>query len=461
MLKSIYNHSPVFIQNTLISLYGIKLRKQRYGNTYKKEIQTLKNNYSLSESKIKQLQSDLLINTLKHAYNTVPYYKQKFSDLKININNLSLENFANHIPILDKDTLRENSDAFVSTDPSLGKFNNIHTSGTSGTPLNIRTNADTTQKNYAFFARMLDIAGVEAGQASATFAGRTIIPANQTRPPYWRHNYFMNNTLFSSYNISADTAPDYINELQRLQLDFIDSYPSAIYEIAHYINEHKIKHNIRPKAIITSSETLLGYQRREIESAFNTTIYDHYGCAEMAALITQCRLGQYHINPDFSYIEILDDELNPVKENESGHLVCTSFVNKCMPLIRYKIGDNAVFTSEKCACGCVFPLIKSLEGRTDDLIVTTEGKKVGRLDPVFKGLSGIKETQIIQESLNRLTVKLVVTTNFNKGLESQLAQNIQQRVGKEMSIIFDYVDQVPRTTSGKFKSVVSNIAFNK
>lgn len=458
MQQAIYNNSPVFIQNILTSLYGLKLKKQRYGKTFKAVLPVLINNYALSSQEIQQLQLCLLKEALQHAKNTVPYYINHFNDLPVN--EITLENFTSYIPVIDKNVLRQRSNEFVSNDPGLGKIITINTSGTTGTPLNIRTNIEAMQTNYAFFARMLHIAGVEIGQPSVTFAGRIFISENKKHVPFWRKNYFMNNTLFSSYDISAATIPYYIAELERLNVAFIDSYPSAIYEIANFINTNNITHTIQPTAIITSSETLLDYQRQEIETAFSTKVYDHYGCAEMAALFTQCKYGKYHINSDFSIVEILDDNDLPVKENDSGNLVCTSFINKSMPLIRYKIGDNATYTTEKCQCGCNFPIIKSLEGRTDDLILTVDGNKVGRLDPVFKGLSGIKETQIIQEEISQLRVILVVSSDFNNADEQKLSDNLKLRVGKDMKIRFEYTDKIPKTKSGKFKSVVSHLRTN-
>jgi phenylacetate-CoA ligase len=87
------------------------------------------------------------------------------------------------------------------------------------------------------------------------------VPESSKAPPYWRKNYAMNKLMFSSYHSSTETIPFYIKSLEDWQPIFIDSYPSAIYEIALFINANKVKHSIQIKAVVTSSKTLGGHQR--------------------------------------------------------------------------------------------------------------------------------------------------------------------------------------------------------
>ncbi|VAW92736.1 hypothetical protein MNBD_GAMMA23-327 [hydrothermal vent metagenome] len=457
MFQSLYNLSPVFIQNILVSVYGLKLKRLRYSGIYAGTLKKLLASQKLEKDKIYALQNKKLTELVEYAYKNIPYYQDILCKKNITPNEVNINNFAQHFPVLHKETIRTHPESFVSQDHSLGKVVQINTSGTSGSPLNVVTSRSTIQENYAFFSRYLMNCGIKSGEASVTFAGRIIIPNSQKNGPYWRRNYSMNNTLFSSYNISEETIPSYIEEIDRIQPTFIDSYPSAIFEIAHFIVKNKIKHNINPVAIVTSSETLLDSQRLIIEEAFNTKIYDHYGNAEMAALVTQCSEGSYHINSDFGIIEILDHNGHPVDNGEIGHIVCTGFINKRMPLIRYSIGDSAKLSTKICGCGCHFPVIDSIEGRTDDLLTLKDGRKIGRLDPVFKGLSSIKETQIIQESLDLIRVKIVKESDYNNAQTDVLITELKKRLGNDIAIEINFVNEIKRTKSGKFKSVVSRI----
>ena len=120
---------------------------------------------------------------------------------------------------------------------------------------------------------------------------------------------------------------------------------------------------------------------------------------------------------------MLDEKQRPVKPGEIGDLVCTGFINQAMPLIRYKLGDSGILSDKMCDCGCKFPVMQMIVGRTDDLITTRDGRKIGRLDPIFKGLSGIKETQIIQTDIKHITLKIVRDDNYNDASLENLLLN--------------------------------------
>jgi len=457
MFQFIYNSSPIFIQNIIISLYGLKLKYLRFYGGYNKTLKSLLLSQYYTEKQILDLQNSKLKKLIKDSYEFIPHYTSLLDEKKIKPEDIDIHNFTKYFPILQKDEVRSHPASFTSSKKTLGKTIKINTSGTSGSPLNVLTSKNAIQENYAFFARYLLNCGVKIGQPSVTFAGRIIVPKAQKKPPFWRKNYSMNNTLFSSYNISEDTIPSYIKELDRIQPRFIDTYPSALFEIAHFIVKNNIKHSIKPIAIITSSETLLDSQRKIIEQAFDTKIYDHYGSAEMSAFITQCREGNYHINPDFGIVEILDSQGNEVKEGEVGNIVCTGFVNRKMPFIRYSIGDSAKYSTKSCACGSHFHLIDSIEGRTDDLLILRDGRKIGRLDPVFKGLKSIKETQIVQVSLDKISVSIVKESDYDDEQNKILIRELKKRVGNDIDVTINFVNEIQRTKSGKFRAVISEL----
>lgn len=453
----IYNHCPVILQNTLISIYGARLKYLRYGKVFRSEYDKLKHSMHQTTDYLAALQEASLSDLLNHATVYVPYYHSMFRDRGLDPGNVRISNLPNVLPIVKKDDIKNTPERYVSSYFKKNQLTKIHTSGTTGAPLVVCATKDSIQKNYAFFLRFLNMAGFVAGQPSATFAGRVIIPPAQTGEPFWRSNRAMNNVLFSSYHISDSTIPAYIQELEQLNVKLIDSYPSAIYSIANFINKNSIKHTIRPKAIITSSETLFDSQRQSIEDAFKCKVFDQYGSAEMVAFISQCNKGAYHANSEYGIVEVLDDDDQPVDYGVPGRLVCTGFLNYAMPLIRYDTGDTAILSEKKCDCGLNFPVIESILGRKDDLLITPSGKMVGRLDPVFKGLSHIKETQIIQERINKIRVKIVKEPGFTHDISEELKKELNRRMGDDVEISIDYVDSIPRTGSGKFRSVISEI----
>lgn len=359
--------------------------------------------------------------------------------------------------MLEKSTVKNSPSDFHSTNFTKNSTTTLSTSGTTGTPLNVLVTKQSVRQNYAFFNLFLRSIGVDEFRRSATFAGRPIVPESSAAPPYWRKNYAMNTLLCSSYHLSEETIPFYIEALESWKPVYIDSYPSAIYEIAAYINANRVKHSIRLKAVVTSSETLGEHQREAIEKAFHCAVFDQYGCVEMAVMAYQQKDGRYFMPPQYGIAEVLDDDDRPVKPGESGHLVCTGLLNLAMPLIRYRIGD-IVKTSKEQMEGYPYVLfLDSIEGRSDDVVISSSGFRVGRLGPAFKGVKGVSETQIIQKTRTLLQVNLVVSGEYTKATEVQIRNALMERVGAAMQIRFEYVTHIPREKNGKFKFVKSEL----
>lgn len=456
-VEHIYNKCPVFLQNWLISAYGLKLKRERYGKHYKAVLAGLLESEHLSASEIKNNQNKILRQLAGYALHNVPYYSEMANTADEVTSNITIDTISDYFPVLSKDTFRDNQQRFISKEFNPLDLLKINTSGTTGKPLTIYTTHEARQANYAFMTRFMQWAGIRQGEKSVTFAGRVFIPPQQKDPPYWRSNWWNNNYLFSSFNITPDTVPDYLEHLERIQPVLIDSYPSAIAAIANYILENSLKVNLHLKAIITSSETLSHEQRTRIEQAFNVRVFDQYGNAEMAVFAGQCEHGQYHINPEYGIAELLDESGNAVGPGETGELVVTGFLNKAMPLIRYQIGDSAILSAEPCACGRHFPVLQEIVGRRDDLIKTRSGRIVGRLDPIYKGLTGIRESQIMQPDIDNIVVYIVTAPGYEAWMEDSLLTELKKRVGLDINIRVSYVQEIPRTSSGKMRAVISHV----
>lgn len=452
-LLSVYHKLPPKLQDLALSVYGLLLRRQRYGKTFHQALANLeagKFDPSLEQNK-------LLREMVTVALQQTEHYGKLHSDQALTVSEINLNNFTSFFPVLEKETIKKNSHAFHNKNLSKKSTITSSTSGTTGTPLNVLATKESVRKNYAFFNLFLQSIGVEEFQRSATFAGRLIVPEASKTPPYWRKNYAMNTLLCSSFHLSNKTIPFYIKALEDWQPAFIDSYPSAIYEIASFINTNKVKHGIRLKAVVTSSETLGYHQREAIEQAFQCPVFDQYGCVEMSVMAYQQKDSRYFIPPQYTIVEVLDDYDKPVKPGESGHLVCTGLLNKAMPLIRYRIGDIVKTSKEQLEGYPHVLFLDSIDGRDDDVVVTSYGSRVGSLSPAFKGVDGVSETQIIQKTKSLLQVNLIVSSEYNETAETQIRNALSDRVGTAMQIKFKYVDHIPREKNGKFKFVKSEL----
>jgi phenylacetate-CoA ligase len=387
----------------------------------------------------------------------VPYYRDLESKGVFSLDNIKSLNDIEQLPILSKEIIRNTPYLFISERFRRRELSPIKTSGTTGKSLTVFVNKESRRQEYAFFSRFKEWAGIDDSQENVTFAGRTIVAPERDKPPFWRYNQKMKNHLFSSYHLSQKNLRDYFEKLKSIQPHFIDSYPSSIYTIAKFMYDNDLS-GIHPKAIITSSETLLGFQRDLIETVFGCRIYDQYGAVEQVIFVSQCEHGKYHIHPEFCYVEFLRSDGSHARPGETARLICTGFINKAMPFIRYDIGDTAVLAMDQsCDCGRHFPVIEKIIGRSDDILVMRDGRQVGRLSPVFKVSPSIKEAQVIQEDYDRITLNIVPGQTFEKNHVEAIVYELKKRVGAEANIQIQIMDSIPRTSAGKFRAVISRV----
>ena len=100
-------------------------------------------------------------------------------------------------------------------------------------------------------------------------------------------------------------------------------------------------------------------------------------------------------------------------------------------------------------------MVRSIEGRKDDMIKLKSGKMIGRIDHIFKGLEGIVEAQIVQQTIDDILIRLVVDRSFDKSTLKKVETNARERFGNEVGLATKIVREIPRTPNGKFKTVVS------
>ncbi|MDD5674486.1 MAG: hypothetical protein PHC61_09995, partial [Chitinivibrionales bacterium] len=404
--QDIYYHLPVFLQNTFLSLYGYQVNKNRYAGNYSRFKKEADARLSWRREALEEYQFQKLKSTLKDAIDNVAYYKKSYKDCGISINDIKTISDFRNLPLLEKEPLRKAPSEFISKKYDPKTLQVIHTTGSTGTPLNIFCTPEVRQNNYAFYDRFLEIAGLFTHGKRATLGGRIIVAADQNHPPFWRNSSLQKNMLFSSYHLTEKNIPFYIEALRKYKPDLIDSYPSSLFVIADFAKRNGMDLKNITKGITTSAETLFPEQREIISEMFGVPVFDQYGAAEMCVFAGQCQQGNYHIHSDYGIVEFLKSDGAYGLPGEECELVCTSFINPVMPLIRYRIGDIGVLSAQECSCGLPFPVLEKIVGRIDDSIVTPDGRIIGRLSPVLKGFP-IKEAQYVQNTRDSIEVRIV------------------------------------------------------
>jgi phenylacetate-CoA ligase len=333
----------------------------------------------------------------------------------------------------------------------------VHTSGTTGKSLDLWRSKSTDRAWYALFeARCRRWYGVSRHERWAILGGQLVTPVGLRRPPFWVWNAALNQLYMSSYHLAPDLVPHYLDSLSRYRIGYLYGYSSSLYELAQEALRQG-RNDLKMTVVLTNAEPLFDYQRQAIEQAFQCPVRETYGMAEIVTAASECEHRGLHLWPEVGQTEHMSDD-SQNEEGRAGDLVCTGLLNMDMPLIRYRVGDRVSMASqrESCACGRTLPLLESIEGRLDDVLFTTDGRRIGRLDPVFKTGLPIHEAQIIQVSLDHIRVRYVPAAEFTSIAADSLIARLRAHLGN-VHVTLERVDEVPRTANGKFRAVICEL----
>ena len=259
----------------------------------------------------------------------------------------------------------------------------------------------------------------------------------------------------SSYHLAPKYMKYYIDELRAFKPDYIEGIASSVYALARFIVDAKLE-PVPLRACFTTCETLFDYQREAISQGFCCRTYNQYGAGEEVVFAAECGRGSMHLSPEVGIVEVVDSSNRPLPPGESVELICTSLINFVQPFIRYRVGDTGALGSEACSCGSPLPVLARIEGRIDDVLITRDGRLVGRLDPVFKGTGGVVEAQIVQDDYDTFRVRVVPTESFSEKDGQDIRHSLLERVGSG-EVRIEIVDRIERTAGGKFRTVVCNL----
>lgn len=417
-------------------------------------VKDLRRHESTTEEEIGALRLVYLHRTLVSALSKLPFYGKIPVHFPVA---RSVEILQQHFPIIGKEVLLENRDKLY---PNAGKprpWNPVgKTSGTTGTPLSVFRSPKSVLMENAFLRRHWEWGGYRRGMRRATLRGEMVVPLDRTHPPFWFRNRYDNQLLISSRHLRDDCADAIIDELERFSPAMLQAYPSTAFTLAQLMMRRG-RHLSIP-VVFTASEPLYPHQRELIAERFGATVMDMYGMAERVALATECEFGSMHVNPDYSYVELVDSDGKPARD--VGYVVGTTFHNLAMPLVRYRLSDRTRWIPGGCRCGRPFPMIEPVTGKLEDQIFGSKGEFVSPsvLTFAFKGVQNIRKSQVAQVAPERWEIRLVPAPAFGADDQFKLVDNIHKLVDPGVNVCVVLKDEIPCTASGKFRWVVNECA---
>jgi len=411
-----------------------------------------------SLSKLEEIQRKRLRFLLEHAFRHVPFYHKVFRAKGLRPSDIKSAKDLVKLPIVTKGDIRHNFHDFLSRD--FQKYGPIlnSTSGSTGEPFRYNIDRKTVGIANAATWRGWGYAGYKFGDKMAVLAGLSLVSSKENLLRIASKKVIKRMVKFPAINLRKEILEDYAKRMIQFKPKFIRGYPSSIYFFADFLKEEGID-LICPRAVLTTAEMLLPYQRKLIEGVFQCDVFDGYGAFDGGTAALECEEHRgYHMAVEKVVMEFVDEDGNSVAEGEKGRIIATDLFNYAMPFIRYDTGDMGVYSNGECSCGRKLPVMKKILGRTTDILRFKTGAVLSgpSLTLILKDFD-ITQYQLVQKKHDLLLVRLIRGKSYVDGDTKRLRKILENAIGKGVEIRFAFVDSIPTTRSGKWKFIVSHV----
>jgi len=412
-----------------------------------------------SYSELEKLQLKRLRNLLQHANDNVPFYHNMFKKFNFDPKNVMNTNDLNKLPILTKEIINKNFHNLYAINYSKNNLIPSSTSGSTGTPMKFYIDKKWDACTMAAAFRAWSWAGYKLGDRMVYLWGAPW-DIRESRTIDKIRNHLLRTLNLNAFNLTEENMKEYVKILSKFKPKQLNTYASVISLFSEYLKKEGIN-SIKPNAILTTADMLYNHQRKTIEDIFDCNVFDYYSGRDTTLMAAECseHFG-YHLSIENAVVEFIKENEH-VSPGETGKIIITDLCNYAMPFIRYEIGDLGTPSDERCPCGRNLPIMKSLKGRIFDFITTPDGKYIPgeyfHYTIIDYNILGIKEFQIVQKSINKLTVNIVKNPKETTNDVNRFITLIQKEVGEKVEIELQFVSSIKRTPSGKLRHVISNV----
>jgi phenylacetate-CoA ligase len=394
----------------------------------------------LSPQALRELQWTRFRSILHHAARHSPFYRRRFAEAGVDPDRILHPEDLPRIPITTREDLRRGQDLVADDhDPAA-----LHRSITSGS---------TGQRTVSYF----DPHGWIIGKY--LLKGRARLACGVR--PWDRIALFQESPSNDAVRRHVGRQVSYsIHQPPEEILDAVRRYaPTVFYGFPSYLMRlaEVSRGSLRPRRIFTSGEFLDSVTRREIEQAFGASVFDVYGCTEMKEIAWQCPEKRgYHVNADWVLVESVP--LEEQEQHRPNTLLVTCLYNRGMPLLRYRLGDTGTLSEDRCACGRGLPLMAPSLGRQVDYLRLPDGSEVSpySLTCAIEPTAGLLQYQIVQESVDRVLVKVVPGPEFGVDQRRKIVELLAP-ILCGVRIDVQTLDRIDHEPSGKYRIVRSAI----
>jgi phenylacetate-CoA ligase len=444
-----------FLRRQLFEPLYFDLKNRSPRLPYWKELE--KTQY-LSEQELRDRQWQRLKSMLEYAYQNNTFYRRRFDEAGINIQDIQTTADIVFLPILSKKEIREHTLEMISGGFKTRDLLKFKTGGSTGKALDIYLTEECSEMRNACTRRHDRWTGWEVGEPKGAVWGNPVLSKDAISK---LKKIFISPAIYlDTMNVTDSSVIRFAEDWKMQKPTLLYGHAHSLFILAEYVRRLAIDH-IKPKGILSTSMMLMPHERLTIEEVFRRKVTDRYGCEEVSLIASECECHEgMHLNIEHLIIEFIKDDGAPTLPGEMGRIIVTDLMNRAMPFIRYQVEDLGVYTERKCSCGRGLPLMEKVVGRTADFLIGKDGSRVAGVSLIENTLTkipGIDQMQIIQETLTKILINIVRGNGYTTESEQMLKSFLNRIFGEEMMIYFNYVESIQPEKSGKYRFSICNV----
>ena len=274
-------------------------------------------------------------------------------------------------------------------------------------------------------------------------------------------DFLGNRFRFSIFDLSDKVLEGFLQQFETKKFDYINGYTSSIVLFAKFLQQKNILlTTVCPtlKVCVVTSEMLFEEDKILLEKQFGVPVVNEYGASELDLIAFENPKGEWQVNSETLFVEILDDKNNVLPYGAAGRIVITSLYNKAHPFIRYDIGDIGILDTKSTPKK---PILQQLIGRTNDIAILPSGKKSPGLTfyyvtkSIIEDDGNVKEFVIKQTKIDTFDIEYVSQTELNWEQIEKIETAIALYLEKGLIFTFIRKEKLERSKRGKLKQFVS------
>jgi phenylacetate-CoA ligase len=390
---------------------------------------------------------------LDHVFANVPYYQEKYKAAGIQRGDIRCREDFERLPVLKRDEIRENRERLRAV--NVADMLPHATGGSTGQPTRFYITRDSYDWRTVASQRAYSWTGCSVGELSLYLWGAPIgaVPRIDKIKKEVFHT-LLRQKMVNTFVQTPELWQKVYEWHRRRRPTLIVGYVSSLEAYARYVAEGNLTPP-PPRAVISAAEALPTAARQRIEAALGAPVFNTYGSREFMSIGGECRAHQgMHLNVENLLIETM-----PQTVDHGSDILITDLHNFGMPFVRYCLGDLGILDNSPCACARGLPRIRSIEGRTLDVLRTPEGRAVaGEFVPhLMKEFPEIRQYQVKQLSLDHIVISAILDGPLSATHQTTMQSELKKVFGEGLRIDFERVDEIPRLASGKRRVTIGMV----